>query len=247
MHFTFGQPQEGRMLELWELQGEQDCRYSTFAWRAKLALLHKGLQFQVRPVAVNDKAAIAFSGQDKVPILKHDDRVVFDSWSIAVYLERTFPDRPSLFGGTAGQTLAQFFNIWTDRELLPMLVPHLMLNVLDCVGPAAAAHHRGQMEKIFKRTLEELYGERDKGLTEFRRRLQPVRKVVERSPFLGGDRPAYADYVLFSLPQWARIVSNEPIFAPGDAVGVWFESVLDLYGGAGRNELSRKERMKEAA
>ena len=33
------------MIELWELRGEQDCRYSTFSWRSRLALLHKGLDF----------------------------------------------------------------------------------------------------------------------------------------------------------------------------------------------------------
>ena len=61
-----------------------DCRFSTFSWRTRLALHHKGLAFVLHPVAVSDKAAIAFSGQAKVPILKHDDHVVTDSWAIAV-------------------------------------------------------------------------------------------------------------------------------------------------------------------
>ena len=66
------------MLELWELGGRDDCRFSTFSWRTRLALHHKGLSFAVHPVAVSDKAAIGFSGQGKVPILKHDGRVIPD-------------------------------------------------------------------------------------------------------------------------------------------------------------------------
>ena len=82
-------------IELWELRGKDDCRYSTFAWRTRLALLHKGLTFEVHPVHVSDKEAIAFSGQDKVPVIRDDGHVVSNSWKIAVDLERRYPQRPS--------------------------------------------------------------------------------------------------------------------------------------------------------
>ena len=90
------------MLELWELRGRDDCRYSTFSWRTRLALHHKGLPFAAHPIAVSDKTAIGFSGQGKVPILKHDGRVITDSWTIALYLEKEFPERRTLFGGDVG-------------------------------------------------------------------------------------------------------------------------------------------------
>jgi glutathione S-transferase len=101
------------MLELWELGGRADCRFSTFSWRTRLALHHKGLTFAAHPVAISDKGAIGFSGQGKVPILKHDGRVVTDSWAIALYLEKEFPGRrcsaarsgkPSRMSSMFGQT-----------------------------------------------------------------------------------------------------------------------------------------------
>src|SRR3954453_5567160 len=169
------------MLELWELQGEKDCRYSTFAWRTRLALLHKQLPFKIHPIHVTDKEAIGFSGQGKVPVLRHDDEVVCDSWTIATYLERKFPNGPSLFGGVVGENISLFFNLWVDRELIPTIVPYLMLNVLDCVDRRDALHHRVQMEAIFKKSLEELYSERGKGLDQFRRRLALPRKILGQS------------------------------------------------------------------
>jgi glutathione S-transferase len=235
------------MLELWELGGRRDCRFSTFSWRTRLALHHKRLAFVVHPVAVSDKAAIAFSGQGKVPILKHGDHVVTDSWAIACYLERAFPDAPSLFGGPVGEALTHFFNLWTDRDLVPAIVPYLMRDVLDCVEEADARHLRGQIEDFFKKSLEELAGERGKALEQFRRRLQPVRKTLEQRRFLGGDAPAYADHILFGVLQWARVVSSATVLEPNDVVAAWFERVLDLYGGVGRKELPRAARMHEAA
>ena len=235
------------MLELWELGGRDDCRFSTFSWRTRLALHHKGLPFAVHPVAVSDKAAIGFSGQSKVPILKHDGHIIPDSWAIALYLEKEFPERPTLFGGEVGQTLTHVFNVWADRELIPALIPFLMRDILDCVSEADGAHLRRQIESAMKRSLEELSAGREQAVQAFRRKLQPVRKALETRNFLGGAAPAYADYVLFGLLQWARVISPAEVLEDGDAVAAWFERVLDLYDGVGRKERSRLERTKEAA
>jgi glutathione S-transferase len=232
---------------LWELGGRDDCRFSTFSWRTRLALHHKGLSFAVHPVAVSDKAAIGFSGQGKVPILKHDGRVIPDSWAIALYLEKEFPERPTLFGGEIGQTLTHVFNVWADRELIPALIPFLMRDVLDCVGEADGAHLRLQIESAMKKTLEDLSAGREQAVQAFRRKLQPVRKALETRNFLGGAAPTYADYVLFGLLQWPRVISPAKVLEDGDAVAAWFERVLDLYDGVGRKERSRLERTKEAA
>jgi glutathione S-transferase len=235
------------MLELWELGGRGDCRFSTFSWRTRLALYHKGLSFDIHPVAVSDKAAVKFSGQNKVPILKHDCRIVTDSWAIALYLEREFPSGRTLFGGPVGEGLTHFFNLWTDRELIPALVPYLMRDVLDCVDLADAAYLRAQIEAVFKRSLEEFAAERDKALPLLRRKLQPVRKILEQSRFLGGDGPAYADYILFGVFQWSRVTSLATVLESDDVVASWFDRVLDLFDGVGRKELSRAERMQETA
>ncbi len=235
------------MLELWELGGRDDCRFSTFSWRTRLALHHKGLPFAVHPVAVSDKAAIGFSGQSKVPILKHDGHVIPNSWAIALYLEKEFPERPTLFGGEVGQTLTHVFNVWADRELIPALIPFLMRDILDCVSEADGAHLRRQIESAMKRSLEELSAGREQAVQAFRRKLQPVRKALETRDYLGGAAPTYADYILFGLLQWARVVSPTKVLEDGDVVAAWFERVLDLHDGVGRKERSRLERTKEAA
>jgi glutathione S-transferase len=235
------------MLELWELGGRDDCRFSTFSWRTRLALHHKGLTFATRPVAVSDKAAIGFSGQSKVPILNHDGRVVTDSWAIALYLEQEFPERPTLFDGEVGQTLTHVFNVWADRELVRALIPFLMRDVLDCVTEVDGAHLRRQIESTMKKSLEELSAGRDQAVQAFRRKLQPVRKALETKAFLGGAAPTYADYIVFGLLQWARVISSTKVLEDGDVVAAWFARMLDLYDGAGRQERSRVERTKEAA
>ncbi len=234
-------------IHLFELGGRDGAHYSQFSWRTRMALAHKGLSFDSVPVRISDKAAIAFSGQDRVPILKDGDHVVSDSWKIADYLESTYPDRPSLFGCAAGHGLARFVNAVVDRQLIPKLAPLLMRDVLDIVDDEDAAHLRAGIEKAFRKTLEELSSQRDSGIVEYRRMLDPVRATLRTQPFLSGAHAAYGDYILFSQLQWARIVSTAQVLEPDDAVAAWRDRILDLFDGFARSEQSRLEAVEAAS
>jgi glutathione S-transferase len=94
---------------------------------------------------------------------------------------------------------------------------------------------------LFKKSLEELAAQREQSLTEFRRALDPVRVTLRSQPYLCGSAPAYADYVVFSVFQWARIVSETELLEAADAMVAWRERMLDLFGGLARQEPARQE------
>lgn len=221
-------------LTLFELGGRDGARYSQFSWRTSLALAHKGLTAEHRQVRVSDKAAIAFSKQDKVPILVDGDETICDSWRIAEHLEDHYRQAPSLFGGEAAKGVTRVINAWVDRTLIPRLVPLLAVDVLTIVDDADARHLRAQFEKAFGKTLEQLAASRDNDIVGFRRQLDPARAAMRTQPFLCGAQPAYADYILFSLFQWARIVSAFEVLEADDALAAWRERMLDLFGGLAR-------------
>ena len=68
-----------------------------------------------------------------------------------------------------------------------------------------------------------------------KRVLEPLQAALKRQPFVCGSDPAYADYILFSVFQWARITSAQEIFNTSDALYVWRSRILDLYDGFARN------------
>jgi glutathione S-transferase len=116
----------------------------------------------------------------------------------------------------------------------------LMADVLDCVDAADAAHLRTAMEKIFGKPLEELRAARDTQVKAFRRALDPARASVRKEPFLSGPAPAYPDYILFGVLQWARIVSTFDLIDAADApLRDWRERMLDLFDGMARREPAR--------
>ena len=217
-------------LTLYELRGADDRRYSLFSWRTRMALAHKGLDARIETVLLTDKDALAFSGGKTVPVLRDGETVVRDSWAIAEHLERAYPDRPSLFGGEAGHALTHLLNAWTDRTLIPALAPLIAADVHDRIDPADRAHLRAGFERAFGQTLEALREGRDAKIAAFRKLLDPARASLRTRPFLSGEAPGYADYIVFSPLQWARIMSPYPVLAPDDPLRPWFERVLDLHG-----------------
>jgi glutathione S-transferase len=225
-------------LALYELGGLDDRRYSLYSWRTRLALAHKGLTPEYKPVRISDKTAIAFSKQEKVPILIDGDETIHDSFRIALHLEKKYPDKP-LFGGEVGQSLSRFFNTWVDRTIVPRLAPMVALDVIGIQDAGDATHLRGTMEKAFGQTLEQLCANRDKDVVAFRRLLDPARAQLRSQPFISGAQPAYADYILFSLFQWARIVSPFEVLEATDALAAWRERMLDLYAGLARSMPAR--------
>lgn len=222
------------MIQLWELKGRDGRRYSAYSWRTKMALKHKGLEWESHPVLLSDKQTIAFSGGKTVPIIKDGDTVVRDSWKIAEYLEEKYSDRPTLFGGAIGRGVTQTFNTWVDRVLIALMMPVVVCDLHERVDPGDDAYFRRQFEGYLKSTLEEARGRRPESESRLARQLEPMQAALKRQPFVCGAAPAYGDYILFSVLQWARIASPQDIFNNSDPLYLWRERMLDLYDGFAR-------------
>ncbi len=224
---------------VYELLGAEQRRYSQFSWRAKMALKHKQLDFVSRPVLLTDKESIAFANSTSVPVLVDGDVVLADSWDIAVYLEERYPQAPDLFGGSMGVGLTQVINSWCDRAVNIVLGPLIARDVLDAAHPEDRAYFRESMERMYRRTLEEVQEGRENRVKALYRTLDPIRTSFRKGQdFVCGAAPGYADYVVFSQFQWARVTSPFKLLDSADPVFAWRERMLDLFDGYARNTVA---------
>ena len=135
------------VLKLYDLAAaDQGRRFSPYCWRTKMALAHKELEVETIPWRFTDKDAIAFSGQGRVPVLLDGDRVVFDSWTIANYLEDTYRDRPSLFGGAEGCAVSRFVNVWADTILVSGILRLIAIDIFAHLHEKDRAYFRETRE-----------------------------------------------------------------------------------------------------
>ena len=223
------------MIELWELKGRDDRRYSLFSWRTRMALKHKGLDFKSTPVFMSDKAAIEFSGGKTVPVIRDGETVVRDSWKIAEYLEERYPNGNALFGNEVARGVTQTFNTWADRVLIGAMMPVIVADLHERIDPVDDAFFRALFEKFLGKQIEETRAARPEAHKRLERALEPLQATLKRQAFVCGAAPAYADHILFSVLQWARIASPQDVLAPGAPLAAWREKMLDLNGGFARN------------
>jgi glutathione S-transferase len=212
-------------------------RISPFSWRIRYAFAHKGLEPQVIETRFADvNRIIALSGQKYTPIIQDGSVVVHDTWSIACHLEDRYPDYPSLFGGAAGRGVARLGNHWADTVLASAMRRQIFADFPGVLAPEDRAYYRQSREAVLGITLEEASSGRDGELPALTELCMPLQLTLAEQNFLAGAAPAYVDYIVFSVFQYARIGSPRDALALMPrlpAVLDWRTRMVALYGGMG--------------
>jgi glutathione S-transferase len=218
-------------IELFELAGRDDRRFSPYCWRTRMALEHKGLAYETVPVRFTDKDLLAFSDQERIPVIRDGDTVVSDSWAIAEYLENTYADSPSLFGGDTGHGLAKFVNVWTDRALHLALIKLVIADILDHVDPADRDYFIDSRTARFGKSPAEVQSRSETDLKAMGQAVSTIRAALDGQDYLSGAKPAYGDYIIFGAFAWARAISDFPLLEKDDPVYAWRQRLLELFDG----------------
>ena len=220
---------------LYDLVGADPERpFSPHCWKAKMALAHKGLDFRAVPTRFLEVPSVEDGVSKTVPVIRDGDRVVANSFAIALYLEEAYPERPTLFGGEGGKAMARFIERWSQLTLHPYKGEVAVVEIHGGLGPGDKEYFRESREQRYGRTLEEVTGGRDAGLAAYRKSLEPLRSMLTYQPFIGGQSPLFADYIVFGAFQWVRVITPYRLLADKDPVAAWFERCLDLHDGVGR-------------
>lgn len=147
-----------------------------FAQRTRMVLLAKGIEFSLREISLDDKPDwfLKLSPYGKVPILRHGDRVLWESSVINEYLDEVFPERPMLPQDPFQRALAR---VWIDFANIRM-IPHVYKFMLR-------QDEEGQELQRTRLTEAVLFMEHQ-GL-----------RVLSKGPFWMGDAPNLIDFSFF--------------------------------------------------
>ena len=219
---------------LYALSGADRTRqFSPHVWKTVMSLAHKGLAYETVPVGFTEISAIEGGSTATVPLLRDGDRLVRDSFDIALYLDEAYPDRPSLFGGEGGKAMARFIESWS-QSILHMAVTRIaILDIHNLLEPADQTYFRRSREERLGASLEEIAAAGKAEVEGFSRKLQPLRNMLKIQPFIGGEGPLFPDYIVFGALQWLRTTAGTKVLEEGDPVADWFARCLDLHGGVG--------------
>lgn len=222
-------------IQLYDLVGSDQSRpFSPHCWKVKMALAHKGLAFETIPQGFLDVPKIENELGKIIPVLRDGDNVINDSFRIALYLEETYPNKPSLFGGPGGIAHAKFIESWSQMTLHPKFAVLAVEEISEMLDGADKDYFIESREKMFKKSLAHVSEGKDKVVEGFPELVKPLRHMLKSQPFIGGESPLFADYIVFGAMQWSRICSATQFLPEDDEVMIWFNKILDLHGGLGR-------------
>ncbi|MEL6374092.1 MAG: glutathione S-transferase N-terminal domain-containing protein [Pseudomonadota bacterium] len=222
-------------IQVFDLAGAQDAmRFSPYCWRTKTALTVKGLDFEALPWRFVEKDKIAPSNQPRVPVIVDGERYVHDSWDIAVYLDEAYPDKPTLMDGPDGRNAAMFVSHWCDATLLPAIRPLAVLPVFGVLHDMDKDYFRESREKALGCRLEDVCADEAQARKDLLGAVKPLDRLFQTATFMGGDKPNYADCIVFGSLMWLHVVGREPALDPATPAGGWFERMLDLGDGHAR-------------
>ncbi|KAJ3119018.1 hypothetical protein HDU96_003193 [Phlyctochytrium bullatum] len=223
-------------------------------WKVRLSLLHKKVPFETKEIDLIGTAtelSAKRGSKATVPALEFDDgSILCDSFKIAEYLEKTYPDAPSLFTGTSavpasegevalGKAYARLVDlglgnsgpqwaVWYD-----IIAPEMLLSLppgpnRDYIVQDSRHQPGGFQWQVERRDKEDLIG-------RAKLNVQPLITILKERPgeFFQGKEPGFADFVLFG--RYAMCRNSNPKIGKeiwddqGVEIVQWVERMLQKY------------------
>lgn len=198
-------------------------------WKTRMGLLHKGVPFETVSVTLidlrRDIAARSNEPNIYLPAIElPNGTFIYDSFRIAEWLEKTYPDRPSLFSGDGRST--------NDAQPEQILVGKNYARMID-LGLGASKPQWAVWFDLFFPQLDQLMAEgevRDyfhsdarlgpqgyQKLMELDRQdlihrvkmnVQPLLQILRERPdeYFQGKYPGQVDYVIFGRYAYCRMI-----------------------------------------
>ncbi|MGH1343902.1 MAG: glutathione S-transferase family protein [Nannocystales bacterium] len=155
---------------------------SPYAWRAMLALIIKGVEFEDELLEFSKKQHktpeyLALSPRGKVPALVDGETVVTESLAILTYIDRKVPN-PPLFGETAAETARIAQRFYEHESYVGKVAGEVMAPLFRGQASERADHIRERAQ-----VMHEEFAAFD--------------RLLESSPWLAGERISAVDIVFY--------------------------------------------------
>ncbi len=222
-------------ITLYDLQLASGCTISPFVWATKYALAHKGFDVDIVPGGFTGILERTGGRSERLPVIVDDGEWVLDSWRIAEYLDEKYPERPTLIGDPSVAVLTKFLEGWLWRTAVSPWFRCYIVDYRDLSLPEDHEYVTRSRENMLGAKLENVQAGREDRLPLVPPALEPFRRLLAEYPWLGGERPNYADFRALGQFLWAASVATTPPLPEDDPLRGWLDRGFDLYGGLGRH------------
>ena len=216
------------MVTLYELAGKNDLRFSPPCWNVKLCLLYKNIDFETVAIGFSEKNKILFSNQQLVPVLKHQDGHISDSWNIINWLDENY-ENPKLFVNEASKNFSHFLYLWTSRQILPILFKIIAHEIPNILEGDDLNHYIITREELIKGPITKFVPVISDSIKKFRSLINPMRSLIKKNGFISGSNPGIEDFIFFGNFKWVYTCSSCNLLDKEDEVFQWYKKINQIF------------------
>ena len=216
------------MITLYELAGKNDLRFSPPCWNVKLCLLYKNIEFETVAIGFSEKNKILFSNQQLVPVLKHQDGHISDSWNIINWLDENY-ENPKLFVNEASKNFSYFLYLWTSRQILPILFKIIAHEIPNILEGDDLNHYIITREERIKGPITKFVPVISDSIKKFRSLINPMRSLIKKNGFISGSNPGIEDFIFFGNFKWVYTCSSCNLLDKEDEVFQWYKKINQIF------------------
>jgi len=216
------------MITLYELAGKNDLRFSPPCWNVKLCLLYKNIDFETVAIGFSEKNKILFSNQQLVPVLKHQDGHISDSWNIINWLDENY-ENPKLFVNEASKNFSHFLYLWTSRQILPILFKIIAHEIPNILEGDDLDHYIVTREERIKGPITKFVPVISDSIKKFRNLINPMRSLIKKNGFISGTNPGIEDFIFFGNFKWVYTCSSCNLLDKEDEIFQWYKNINQIF------------------
>lgn len=216
------------MVTLYELAGKNDLRFSPPCWNVKLCLLYKNIDFETVAVGFSEKNKILFSNQQLVPVLKHQNGHISDSWNIINWLDENY-ENPKLFVNETSKNFSYFLYLWTSRQILPILFKIIAHEIPNILEGDDLKHYIVTREERIKGPITKFVPVISDSIKKFRNLINPMRSLIKKNGFISGSNPGIEDFIFFGNFKWVYTCSSCNLLDKEDEIFQWYKKINQIF------------------
>jgi len=135
------------------------------------------------------------------------------------------------------KVLTKFIDSWIWATAIRPWFSCYILDYHNLSLPQDQPYVRESRQTLFLggRKLEEVQAGREERLPLVPPQLELLRQLLKQTPWLGGERPNYADYRVLACFLWVASVATIPPLHADDSLRDYLDRGFDLYDGLGRH------------
>jgi len=179
-------------------------------------------------VGFSEKNKISFSNQQLVPVLKHQNGHISDSWNIINWLDENY-ENPKLFVNETSKNFSHFLYLWTSRQILPILFKIIAHEIPNILEGDDLDHYIVTREERIKGPITKFVPVISDSIKKFRNLINPMRSLIKKNGFISGSNPGIEDFIFFGNFKWVYTCSSCNLLDKEDEIFQWYKKINQIF------------------